>query len=393
MPRGRSTGTASLRTTMTARPPRSGTLAALALALAAGCPQLESPVASVSGTVVGAGAGAYAYPFGRPDLKVPLAANGSFRLEGVPTSVDALVLYDGTQRAELVPVALDGGADNRLPDRFGSGAAVSDPLKMPLAGDIVAAAMPSGGAVPYGAVYAVLGTDVVDVLQGSGSTSVALGPLPAGRFYVHVHRDGFGPQDVTVDVLPGVSVPVAIPLPIDEDAPKRGCAAGMACEQGLHCNPSDGRCYPCVTSADCESGKTCIPSLGLCEDPTPSVEVCTACAGDADCASSVCVIEAGASAGYCSRLCTDAPGCPAGFACSADNRCVAPDGCADWLQTMGSTCVADSDCTDDLSGGTCQRPLDAPGYCTAWCGIDAHCRIGSGTASTMVCTSNRCALP
>lgn len=370
-------------------------LAALLL-LAAGCPQLDSPLATVTGRIVGAAPGAYAYPFSRPDLKTSVTLpDGSFRIEGVPTSIGAIVLYDGTLRAERVAVELDGGSENGIPDRFGSGAAVDESLRMPLAASVLAAAIPDGGAVPSGAIYTVVGTDVVEP-HSPGATATVLGPLPPGPLEVHVSRAGFLARDAAVEALPGATVPLSIPLTIDGDAEERGCGSGMECEHGLHCNPADGRCYACVSTADCGSGESCEPSLGLCKAAGAASAVCAACTGDADCASNVCVIATGATAGYCSRPCSAAPGCPAGFACSPDDRCVAPDGCADWLQTMGSTCLADADCTDDLAGGWCEHPAGAPtdpGHCTAWCGVDEQCRIGTGTASTLVCTSNRCSPP
>jgi hypothetical protein len=376
---------------------RSSAALLASLLVVAGCPQLDSPLATVTGRIVGASAGAYAYPFSRPDLKVMATLpDGSFRIEGVPTSVGAIVLYDGTQRAERIAVELDGASDNRIADRFGTGAVVDDSLRMPLAGSVLAAAIPDGGAVPSGASYTMVGTDVVGIVQAPGADAIVLGPLPPGPLEVHVHRAGFLVRDVAVEALPGATVPLSIPLPIDEDAEEPGCGSGMECENGLHCNPADGRCYSCVSAADCGSGETCVTSLGLCKAAGAASAVCTACTADAECASNVCVIGAGEPAGYCSRPCSAAPGCPAGFACSADDRCVAPDGCADWLRTMGSPCLSDGDCADDLAGGWCQHPVGyptAPGTCTAWCGIDQHCRIGTGTASTLVCTSNRCAPP
>lgn len=370
---------ASARTTPTR-------LAALAALLLAGCPQLESPLTTVTGTLAGASPGAYAYPFGRADLKVPVTG-GTWRIDGVPTSVGAIVLYDGARRAERVPVTLGGGRENRVDDRFGDGATVDDSLKMPLAGSVVAAAIPTGGAVPWGTAYSVIGTDLEGVVQATGAESTTLGPLPPGDFQVVARRGGFRDLQLAVVALSGASVPLGLPLPIDATATPPGCAAGtagMACEHGLHCNPADGRCYACVTSADCGPGETCL-ATGLCKAASPASTVtCSACTGDTDCASGVCVNPTLApAAGYCSTLCGS---CPAGFSCSPENRCVAPDGCTDWMLTMGSTCVTDADCSE-LAGGICRLTPGgaAPGYCTAPCATPAQCQLGAWTAAKITC--------
>jgi hypothetical protein len=372
-------------------------LAALMTALfLSGCGGLETPYATVTGKIVGATPAAYAYPLGRPDLKViPSPSDGSFRIEAVPTSVEALVLYDGTDRAELVWIDVDGGAENRIEDRFGKDAPVDDTAKMPLYGSVLAAVVPDGGAVPRDPSFWVEETDLLDRHPSAGDGFVTLSPLPAGRFELTATLAGFRDRRVTVEVVAGLTVPAQLFLQIDPDNATPGCGAANACENGLSCNPLDGRCYACTSGVDCGAGQTCDLAVGLCTpDSGLGAGTCEACQADSVCASGVCVVESGAAIGYCSRPCTLPTDCPAGFACGSDSRCAAPEGCAAWLQTMGSTCLELEQCAKDLSGGWCDRVGDAPGHCTAACTIDADCRIGTGTAATLICgTGGGCTLP
>lgn len=357
--------------------------------LLAGCPQLETPLATVTGRIVGARDGAFAYPMGRPDLEVAVALpDGTFRIDGVPTSVGALVLYDGTARAELAAVELAGGETNRLADRFGTDAVLApaeEPQRMPLAAKVLAMALPSGGARATGTSYTVVGTDLAGKVQGSTEEAVELYPLPAGRFEVRVELAGFTGATAAIDATAGATTPLTLPLEIDRDAEAPGCGAALACENDLSCNPVDGSCYACQSPSDCDVDETCETTIGLCMPAAggPAAAACSACIGDAGCTSGACVVPAGESMGYCSRACGAPQDCPAGFGCSA-GRCVTPDDCADWLQTMGAPCVEDVDCTG-LAGGWCEHAPDAPGACTATCVVDVDCQVGTGAASTFVC--------
>ena len=251
MARGRSRGLASPHGMV----PK-GTLGAAALLalLVTGCPELETPVAGVSGRIVAARGGAYAYPFGRPDQKVALALpDGTFRIEAVPTSVTALVLFDGADRAELVPVSLDGGESTRIADRFGADAALApeeEGRRMPLAATLVAVAIPEGGVSATGASYEMAGTDQDDVEQGELEEAVELGPLPAGRFDLRAALPGFVEVRATVELYAGATTLLSLPFGIDADANAPGCGAGLACENGLRCNPESGRCYACQAAAE-----------------------------------------------------------------------------------------------------------------------------------------------
>lgn len=220
-------------------------LAALAAALLAACPQLETPLAPVTGRIVGARAGAYAYPLGRPDMKVALAGDGSFRLQGVPTEIDEFVLFDGVPangRAERVVQELNGGEENRIPDRYGSDASVDPALLMPLAGTVVATVSVDGGATVAGPSFTFVETDQEALTPATGG-QITIYPLAAGSYELSASLAGFTPADVLVQVEPGLTVTALLTLQIDLGAPKPGCAALPGCDGGLSCNPMDGRCY------------------------------------------------------------------------------------------------------------------------------------------------------
>jgi hypothetical protein len=365
-------------------------LAALLAALVlSGCGRLETPYATVSGRIVGSTSAAYAYPLGRPDLKViPSDSDGSFRIEAVPTSVEALVLYDGTDRAELVWIDVEGGVENRIGDRYGRDTAVAEEAKMALAGRVRAVVVPDGGAVPNDPSFTVHETNMAGLHPATGVEYVDLYPLPAGRFDLSGALPGFLERRVSVQVDASATVFAQLLLQIDLDDAAPGCEAANECENGLSCSPLDGRCYACTSSGGCSAGQMCDVEVGLCTpDSGLDAGTCEACHDDIGCASGVCVIGSGGTTGYCSRGCAADADCPAGFACGGGGgRCVAPEGCSAWLQTMGSTCLEPDQCAQDLAGGFCDRIGDAPGHCTATCTIDADCRIGTGIAATLVCS-------
>lgn len=393
MARGRSGGTASLHATMSTSRPSWRCAAALGALFLAACSQIETPVATVSGRIVGAGGGGRAYAFGRPDLATATLADGSFVLEGVPTSVEAIVLLDGVDRAERVAVTLSGG-ENRLADRYGSGATVDEALRMPLAAILLVTSVPEGGADPAGTAYTVLGTDVEGRVHSSGSGAAVLGQLPAGSLEVRADLGGFVGQSLPVDALAGATATLAIPLPIDLSDPAPGCNGTMACANQLHCNPGDGRCYACTSTGDCAPGEICTPSR-LCQPASgPAARICSACADDAGCdmAAGLRCRKPEGSPGYCTRTCSVESDCPAGFTCE-NSKCAAPEGCAAWMQTMGAPCLESDQCDSHLDRGRCQAPSGPPGYCSAPCTVTADCQIGQGPASTMVCTGGWCALP
>lgn len=391
---------------------RSGTWPAVAVLVAtcgsilAACGGLETPAGAVSGRIVGAAIpGAYAYPLGRPDLKASVQADGTFRMEGVPTTIRAFVLYDGfpapNGRAELVMLAVKGGGEARIGDRFGAGAILppaEEGGRMARAGTVLAAAMPQGGAIAAGPTFAIHGTDQSGVVPSSGGI-VPVYPLPAGAFEVAAALPGFVMTAARVDVVAGQTTPAPVSLPIDLDATAPGCGSvpeEPRCENGLVCNPEDGRCYVCTAwdASSCGAGEACDAATGLCTQSGPGGgATCSACSADADCGFGVCVRGEEEPAGYCSVACAAHVECPAGFACSDSGRCEAPAGCDGWLQTMAATCVSGDRCEDALRDGRCERTEDLPGYCTARCRTSADCAVGSGVASTFVCAAGWCTPP
>jgi len=376
---------------------RAARFAALAVLLG-GCGGLSTPgllVGDVAGRILGASPGAYAYPLGRPDLKSPVKVDGTWRLEGVPRSVTAIVLWDGNDRAELVPIVIASGAEVQVADRHGAGAGAGEP-EMPLAGALLASVDPEGGAIPWAPSFSVRGTDHADLRPISGGCETIY-PLPAGAFVVEALLDGFAPTSASVLIVEGATSAAAVTLPIDAGAPAPGCGSTPGCENGLVCEVTDGRCYVC-TGADasaCGAGGACDSATGLCVPAGPIGDLCAACTADAECGAGACVIPEHEAAGWCVRRCDGDADCPAGFKCGDEGRCRAPEGCLEWIRTMGSTCVSQGSCEEGLAEARCVKPVPAvqAGYCTAPCASDADCQIGTGVAATMVCAAGLCALP
>jgi hypothetical protein len=217
-----------------------------AAALLAACPELESPLATVAGRILGASPGAYVYPEGRPDLKVPVAPDGTYRLEGVPTSVEALILFDGapfaTGRAERVVLELEGGETNWIDDRFGSGAAVDEALRMPLAASVLATVAVDGGATVERPSFTISGTEHQALNPPSGS-QLTIYPLPAGTWDVSASLAGFDTAQVEVQVGAGLTADASLSLGIDLGAAEPGCAALPGCDGGLICDVTNGSCH------------------------------------------------------------------------------------------------------------------------------------------------------
>lgn len=386
---------------MTCRRSRPGSAVALLAMFLVACGALESPVGEVTGRIYGASAGAYAYPLGRPDLKTSLVPSGAgystYTLPEVPIEVQSLVLYDGADRAELVPVHVTGGQVNAVAERYGAAAPVDELVRMPLAGTLLAVAVPEGGATPWQPSFTLPATDHGGLVPASGGIFNVY-PLPAGRYTLGAKLAGFVPGTAFVDVSAGATMPGPVPLPVDLGAPAPGCGAVSSsapapCEGGLVCEPADGRCYECTTTnvVNCASGK-CVAETHLCEPVAlPQATYCAACTSSAGCATGlICRIALGSVTGYCTKAgCSSDADCPAGFDCSDSGVCRPPEGCTNWIQTMGSVCYSNERCHDALEGGWCQRTsYEAPGYCTAACGDTSDCRVG--TLSTLVCIFGHC---
>jgi hypothetical protein len=374
------------------------TLPAMAVFVGA-CGGLETPVSSVgfvTGRILDAGPGAYAYPLALPDQKVMLAADGSFRIDDVPVGSTAIVLWDGVQRAELAIAEVRPGGELALADRYGSSSVVPELQKMPLAGAVLAAVTPEGGAIASGPSYSFRLTDHVAVVPSSGGVTTVY-PLPGGTFDLSALLPGFREGVAPVVVLSGATVAAQVALPIDLGAAAPGCGSAPGCENGLVCDQADGRCYMCTAadSSACANDEVCDAVAGLCKaSGAGNADVCSSCGADADCSRGACVIATGATTGYCSLGCAATGDCPAGFYCGATSkRCKAPEGCDAWLRTMGATCLSYERCEDELYGGRCEHPYGEAGYCTAPCRSNTDCRIGTGAASTFTCSGGYCTPP
>lgn len=349
----------------------------------AACGALQTPDlghGDVAGRVIGAVPGAFAYPVGAPGLKVPLSADGRFRLSGLPAGPTSLVLFDGDARAEAVDLQVLG-AEVATVERTAS--------NMPLAGRLVMTVVPEGGVPPVAPRYQVRGTDQVGVAQADGSA--VLYPLPAGAWELDADMDGYQSTTEGVTVDAGTTGGVEVRLQVaTSGAP--GCAAnGDACRNGLRCDQSDGRCYQCRPDRnDCGPGTTCDPATRFCTvAPSGSISpVCAVCLDDASCggdaAGAYCEKAVGATSGYCSRR----GNCPAGFALDTSDpqapRCIALLGCHAYFEEFGEQCLSGKGCDEHagLSGGVClgaDPTHGVPGICTAPCTRDADCIVDGFT--------------
>ncbi len=339
-----------------------------------GCGGLRNPdvaTGSVQGHITGAAPGALAYVLGHPDVAAPIAGDGTFRLDGVPAGEQYLVLYDGDLGAELLEVEVVSADLKQV--------AVDHTLAP--AGSILAADNPLGGVRATGLVFGVDGTP----LQGFQATpSATLFPLPAGKFSLRARQPGFHETVALVEVFSGQSVPVEMQLDVDGGSGAPGCLSS-SCEEGLSCNPADGHCYLCVTSADCPGGGTCTGDH-VCEPSSAgSGAFCDACASAADCsggnnARCATTNEHGdATPGYCTSACTS--DCQAGTKC-VNGTCQVELSCLAYATSFGATCLKSDSCGAGLEGGTCYRPPGVPstslGTCTASCQVGVPCPAGFG---------------
>ncbi len=367
--------------------------AALAVASSlafAACGGLESPdleKGTIEGRVVGALAGAYVYPFGRPDLRTGVeSSDGRFRIEEVPVETAAIVVVDGealdgTHRAQMIGVEVRGAERTVIGD--------VDATAMPLAGSVVATVQLACGAQVVAPSFTVVGTDQRGVV--APAESAELEPLPGGTFDLATSMHGFRESRTVVIVSAGAATPAVVSLEIDggDDAP--GCVTS-GCRNGLLCS-GDGYCYECLSSSDCGGGAACDPELHVCGTVGPGTgAVCSACADAGQCGGVNPWCVPSGTSGYCSRTCSGSPSeCPAGFDC-VSNLCVAQYGCASYLAAFGASCFDDGAC-QALRNGRCQGAVSSPtpiaGYCTAQCASNADCIVTGYTcdaAATRLCT-------
>lgn len=342
----------------------------LVLPLAA-CGGLVSPdlgSGDLAGRLRNATAAAYVYPYGRPELVVRPAPDGSYVFPGVPVETRALVAVDGAPgswKATLIPVTVASAARSTAPD--------VDAAAMPLAGRVGAVARLDGGSESSTTRFTAVGTDRVDVPAAAAGTATVLEPLPAGTFELLATARGFAPVRAAVTVISGATAAHDVHLQVDAHDEAPGCTAtGASCRSGLVCDPANGSCYQCLSDADCAGSATgaarCVSRA--CVAPGEAAGLCAACESDAQCSTGVCTAH-----GYCTRACTTSADCPAVFACASDGVrtvCLAPEGCDEAREEFGASCFHDAGCSDELAGAVCagvqpMRDPPVPGYCSGRC--------------------------
>jgi hypothetical protein len=354
----------------------------------AGCGGLSNPdftTGEVTGRVTGAvQTGAFAYVLGSPETRVPIAADGSYTLHGVPVGdgTARIVLYDGGTHADTHDVQVKPAARSYAADR--------DVGTLALARTVFVAARCMGGIsgakTTYGVEGAALGGDAI------GDTAI-LYPLPPGKFRIYAALPGLYVDPIDVDVTTDASVQIEFDMDLDEDDDQRGCGSN-ACLPGLYCDADNGQCYQCVTDDQCGSGQHCINYA--CTTDTWRA-VCASCDSASQCSpgssqqAALCIPAPGGAGGnVCSHACATSADCPSGYACqsTADGMaCVPPQSasCAALTQAFGKACFTMTSATTPaadcapLDTPTCKRSSgggSTAGYCTSRCSATADCPTG-----------------
>lgn len=123
---------------------------------------------------------------------------------------------------------------------------------------------------------------------------------------------------------------------------------------------------PCASETQCASDHVCVS--GRCEPD----DVGALCDEPTDCALALCAGNPATGAGECTRTCSSARDCPAGFACSdAGGTFVCVDIERPCTQCGTGLCLTGTGCT-----ATCRTSLDCP---TTLAGLAYQCVNMSGT--------------
>jgi hypothetical protein len=259
-----------------------------------------------------------------------------------------------------------------------------DAAALPLAGRVGVVARLAGGSESSAMRFTAVGTDRRDVPVAAAGTATILEPLPGGTFELLASASGFAAARTVVAIVPGATTAQDVLLPVDPDGEAPGCsAAGATCRAGLVCDRASGVCSECLSSADCAASptgetscvnRTCVSAGG------GAGRICEGCHLDSDCSTGICATDRAPSGEterlkVCTRACTTSADCPAAFACLSDGErsvCLAPEGCAEAREEIGTACFHDQACSDDLANAVCagaQPSLESPvpGYCTGAC--------------------------
>lgn len=120
----------------------------------------------------------------------------------------------------------------------------------------------------------------------------------------------------------------------------------------------------CTSDDDCATDQACDTVSGVCV-PRPGAMLGDACTTNDQCSSGLCAVDVGAGDSFCTQLCAaDAP-CPAGFECAAVEG--GSSACRPTQGGVGDACAAPADCLSGLCAES-----SAGRFCTRTCtGADA----------------------
>jgi hypothetical protein len=340
----------------------------------AGCGGLDTPDLSsgiVSGRLVGAKPGAYVYAYGRPDWKVPVAADGTYEVRA-PAGSSQVVLFDGESRAELHAVEVKAASRSEAREKRAD--------EMPLAARVVVLARANGGARVKGVK---LGVERTDQDRESDEGRVELFPVPEGQHDVRGALKGFRETRAGLslstrgyDAVPEFLIEVELD---PDDSAERGCVSTSCEDSRRKCGEDDGRCHECDDDPGedtCGAGLVCDHHVCVPADGAVHRDTCEPCVSSAQCGGGTCYVENGN--GLCvspdsrcdAGLKQEGTLClPAGFAPGVSLKYR----CDRFESSFGASCLTAQSC-QDLHNGTCYGANGTtPGYCTAACSQDSDC--------------------
>lgn len=199
---------------------------------------------------------------GHPDVRSPVAADGTFVLERVPAGPGELFIVASANKAVRLPVMVPGGGSAHLEDVVPRAAGFLElRVRAPGHQQLVEGWVSVTGMPFQRQPIAKDGT-------------LRVGPLPEGCYTLEASATGLPVRKTEVCVKESESKEVRIQLPnadgsdssdSDEGIANRGCGI-TGCEHGTQC-ASDGRCVECLTAEQCAPGLTCRDAR--CQAPLP----------------------------------------------------------------------------------------------------------------------------